>query len=96
MRITRPTKPILVRSRPRLTTTLDLQGASGIWAAVGRRRRGGGRVRRQKGKRKRRLGLSGGTLNDGTMTGKAGGGGKWILCVFRRAGGEGVELKEQS
>ncbi|KAK3548023.1 hypothetical protein QTP70_002688 [Hemibagrus guttatus] len=44
------------RSRPGLTTTaigaVDLQGASGNWATVGRRSRGGRRVRRQREKRK--------------------------------------------
>ncbi|KAK3506915.1 hypothetical protein QTP70_031190, partial [Hemibagrus guttatus] len=44
------------RSRPRLTTTaigaVDLQGAGGNWATVGRRSRGGRRVRRQREKRK--------------------------------------------
>ncbi|KAK3524213.1 hypothetical protein QTP70_022666, partial [Hemibagrus guttatus] len=44
------------RSRPGLTTTtigaVDLQGASGNWATVGRRSRGGRRVHRQREKRK--------------------------------------------
>ncbi|KAK3542858.1 hypothetical protein QTP70_006126 [Hemibagrus guttatus] len=44
------------RSRPGLTTTaigaVDLQGAGGNWATVGRRSRGGRRVRRQREKRK--------------------------------------------
>ncbi|KAK3528365.1 hypothetical protein QTP86_034135 [Hemibagrus guttatus] len=44
------------RSRPGLTTTaigaIDLQGAGGNWATVGRRSRGGRRVRRQREKRK--------------------------------------------
>ncbi|KAK3575243.1 hypothetical protein QTP86_023434, partial [Hemibagrus guttatus] len=43
-------------SRPRLITTaigaVDLQGAGGNWATVGRRSRGGRRVRRQREKRK--------------------------------------------
>ncbi|KAK3532159.1 hypothetical protein QTP86_009023 [Hemibagrus guttatus] len=46
------------RSRPGLTTTaigaVDLQGAGGNWATVGRRSRGGRRVRRQREKRKGR------------------------------------------
>ncbi|KAK3553379.1 hypothetical protein QTP70_003540 [Hemibagrus guttatus] len=44
------------RSRPGLTTTaigaVDLQGAGGNWATVGRRSKGGRRVRRQREKRK--------------------------------------------
>ncbi|KAK3522491.1 hypothetical protein QTP86_015882 [Hemibagrus guttatus] len=63
------------RSRPGLTTTaigaVDLQGAGGNWATVGRRTRGGRRVRRQREKRKgKSVGLRIGTLNVGTMTGK--------------------------
>ncbi|KAK3548755.1 hypothetical protein QTP70_020328 [Hemibagrus guttatus] len=63
------------RSRPGLTTTaigaVDLQGASGNWATVGRRSRGGRRVHRQREKRKgKSVGLRIGTLNVGTMTGK--------------------------
>ncbi|KAK3573123.1 hypothetical protein QTP86_014136 [Hemibagrus guttatus] len=63
------------RSRPGLTTTaigaVDLQGAGGNWATVGRRSRGGTRVRRQREKRKgKSVGLRIGTLNVGTMTGK--------------------------
>ncbi|KAK3526333.1 hypothetical protein QTP70_024287, partial [Hemibagrus guttatus] len=63
------------RSRPGLTTTaigaIDLQGAGGNWATVGRRSRGGRRVRRQREKRKgKSVGLRIGTLNVGTMTGK--------------------------
>ncbi|KAK3511370.1 hypothetical protein QTP70_005295 [Hemibagrus guttatus] len=63
------------RSRPGLTTTaigaVDLQGAGGNWATVGRRSRGGRRVRRQREKRKSKsVGLRIGTLNVGTMTGK--------------------------
>ncbi|KAK3575132.1 hypothetical protein QTP86_020819, partial [Hemibagrus guttatus] len=51
-------------------TTLDL-GAGGNWATVGRRSRGGRRVRRQREKRKgKSVGLRIGTLNVGTMTGK--------------------------
>ncbi|KAK3512329.1 hypothetical protein QTP70_005794 [Hemibagrus guttatus] len=66
---------ILDRSRPGLTTTaigaVDLQGADGNWATVGRRSRGGRRVRRQREKRKgKSVGLRIGTLNVGTMTGK--------------------------
>ncbi|KAK3511333.1 hypothetical protein QTP70_001454 [Hemibagrus guttatus] len=62
-------------SRPGLTTTaigaVDLQGASGNWATVGRRSRGGRRVHRQREKRKgKSVGLRIGTLNVGTMTGK--------------------------
>ncbi|KAK3520940.1 hypothetical protein QTP86_018461, partial [Hemibagrus guttatus] len=63
------------RSRPGLTTTaigaVDLQGAGGNWATVGRTSRGGRRVRRQREKRKgKSVGLRIGTLNVGTMTGK--------------------------
>ncbi|KAK3535754.1 hypothetical protein QTP70_021053 [Hemibagrus guttatus] len=63
------------RSRPGLTTTaigaVDLQGAGGNWATVGRRSRGGRRVCRQREKRKgKSVGLRIGTLNVGTMTGK--------------------------
>ncbi|KAK3525439.1 hypothetical protein QTP86_031550, partial [Hemibagrus guttatus] len=63
------------RSRPGLTTTaigaVDLEGAGGNWATVGRRSRGGRRVHRQREKRKgKRVGLRIGTLNVGTMTGK--------------------------
>ncbi|KAK3574634.1 hypothetical protein QTP86_011546 [Hemibagrus guttatus] len=63
------------RSRPGLTTTtigaVDLQGAGGNWATVGRRSRGGRRVRRQREKKKgKSVGLRIGTLNVGTMTGK--------------------------
>ncbi|KAK3516274.1 hypothetical protein QTP70_008651 [Hemibagrus guttatus] len=66
---------ILDRSRPGLTTTaigaVDLQGTGGNWATVGRRSRGGRRVRRQREKRKgKSVGLRIGTLNVGTMTGK--------------------------
>ncbi|KAK3550594.1 hypothetical protein QTP70_000683 [Hemibagrus guttatus] len=50
---------------------VDLQGAGGNWATVGRRSRGGRRVRRQREKRKgQSVGLRIGTLNVGTMTGK--------------------------
>ncbi|KAK3549539.1 hypothetical protein QTP86_003632 [Hemibagrus guttatus] len=60
---------------PGLTTTaigaVDLQGAGGNWATVGRRSRGGRRVHRQREKRKgKSVGLRIGTLNVGTMTGK--------------------------
>ncbi|KAK3514669.1 hypothetical protein QTP70_021575, partial [Hemibagrus guttatus] len=63
------------RSMPGLTTTaigaVDLQGAGGNWATVGRRSRGGRRVHRQREKRKyKSVGLRIGTLNVGTMTGK--------------------------
>ncbi|KAK3516279.1 hypothetical protein QTP70_008640 [Hemibagrus guttatus] len=63
------------RSRPGLTTTaigaVDLQGAGGNWATVGRRSRGGRRVHRQREKRKgKSVGLRIGTMNVGTMTGK--------------------------
>ncbi|KAK3538737.1 hypothetical protein QTP86_014334 [Hemibagrus guttatus] len=63
------------RSRPGLTTSaigaVDLQGAGGNWATVGRRSRGGRRVHRQREKRKgKSVGLRIGTLNVGTMTGK--------------------------
>ncbi|KAK3532782.1 hypothetical protein QTP86_028151 [Hemibagrus guttatus] len=62
-------------SRPGLTTTaigaVDLQGAGGNWATVGRRSRGGRRVHRQREKRKgKSVGLRIGTLNVGTMTEK--------------------------
>ncbi|KAK3574722.1 hypothetical protein QTP86_015386 [Hemibagrus guttatus] len=47
------------------------KGAGGNWATVGRRSRGGRRVRRQREKRKgKSVGLRIGTLNVGTMTGK--------------------------
>ncbi|KAK3564602.1 hypothetical protein QTP86_023766, partial [Hemibagrus guttatus] len=50
---------------------VDLQGAGGNWATVGRRSRGRRRVRRQREKRKgKSVGLRIGTLNVGTMTGK--------------------------
>ncbi|KAK3515270.1 hypothetical protein QTP70_013450 [Hemibagrus guttatus] len=50
---------------------VDLQGANGNWATVGRRSRGGRRVCRQREKRKgKSVGLRIGTLNVGTMTGK--------------------------
>ncbi|KAK3570181.1 hypothetical protein QTP86_015886 [Hemibagrus guttatus] len=63
------------QSRPGLTTTaigaVNLQGAGGNWATVGRRSRGGRRVRRQREKRKgKSVELRIGTLNVGTMTGK--------------------------
>ncbi|KAK3518433.1 hypothetical protein QTP70_000665 [Hemibagrus guttatus] len=66
---------ILDRSWPGLTTTaigtVDLQGAGGNWATVGRRSRRGRRVHRQREKRKgKSVGLRIGTLNVGTMTGK--------------------------
>ncbi|KAK3514119.1 hypothetical protein QTP70_005119 [Hemibagrus guttatus] len=66
---------IMDRSRPGLTTTaisaIDLQGAGGNWATVGRRSRGGRRVHRQRVKRKgKSVGLRIETLNVGTMTGK--------------------------
>ncbi|KAK3571545.1 hypothetical protein QTP86_013170 [Hemibagrus guttatus] len=62
-------------TRPGLTTTaigaVDLQGAGGNWATVGRRSRGCRRVHRQREKRKgKSVGLRIGTLNVGTMTGK--------------------------
>ncbi|KAK3553266.1 hypothetical protein QTP86_032776 [Hemibagrus guttatus] len=48
-----------------------VKGAGGNWATVGRRSRGGRRVRRQREKRKgKSVGLRIGTLNVGTMTGK--------------------------
>ncbi|KAK3555192.1 hypothetical protein QTP86_010486 [Hemibagrus guttatus] len=61
------------RSRPGLTMigAVDLQGAGGNWATVGRRSREGRRVHRQREKRKgKSVGLRIGTLNVGTMTGK--------------------------
>ncbi|KAK3516091.1 hypothetical protein QTP70_005429 [Hemibagrus guttatus] len=63
------------RLRPGLTTTaigaVNLQGAGGNWATVGRRSKGGRRVHRQREKRKgKSVGLRIGTLNVGTMTGK--------------------------
>ncbi|MCI4391424.1 hypothetical protein PGIGA_G00134180 [Pangasianodon gigas] len=75
MRIVSTLNFIPDRSRPGLTTTAigtgDLQGAGGNWATVGRRSRGGRRVRRQREKRKgKSVGLRIGTLNVGTMTGK--------------------------
>ncbi|KAK3570237.1 hypothetical protein QTP86_017142, partial [Hemibagrus guttatus] len=58
------------RSRPAIGA-VDLQGAGGNWATVGRRSRGGRRVHRQREKRKgKSVGLRIGTLNVGTMTGK--------------------------
>ncbi|KAK3553760.1 hypothetical protein QTP70_009182 [Hemibagrus guttatus] len=52
-------------------STLVRKGAGGNWATVGRRSRGGRRVRRQREKRKgKSVGLRIGTLNVGTMTGK--------------------------
>ncbi|KAK3536646.1 hypothetical protein QTP86_015449 [Hemibagrus guttatus] len=49
----------------------EREGAGGNWATVGRRSRGGRRVRRQREKRKgKSVGLRIGTLNVGTMTGK--------------------------
>ncbi|KAK3548401.1 hypothetical protein QTP70_012644 [Hemibagrus guttatus] len=62
-------------SRLGLTTTaigaVDLQGAGGNWATVGRRNRGGRRVHRQREKRKgKSVGLRIGTLNVVTMTRK--------------------------
>ncbi|KAK3512275.1 hypothetical protein QTP70_002267 [Hemibagrus guttatus] len=49
----------------------EQRGAGGNWATVGRRSRGGRRVRRQREKRKgKSVGLRIGTLNVGTMTGK--------------------------
>ncbi|KAK3553593.1 hypothetical protein QTP70_005766 [Hemibagrus guttatus] len=64
-----------IPDRARLTTNaigaVDLQGADGNWATVGRRSRGGRRVHRQREKRKgKSVGLRIGTLNVGTMTGK--------------------------
>ncbi|KAK3522013.1 hypothetical protein QTP70_021391 [Hemibagrus guttatus] len=64
-----------MKKMPGLTTTaigaVDLQGAGGNWASVGRRSRGGRRVHRQREKRKgKSVGLRIGTLNVGTMTGK--------------------------
>ncbi|KAK3535343.1 hypothetical protein QTP70_009353 [Hemibagrus guttatus] len=50
---------------------LPATGAGGNWATVGRRSRGGRRVRRQREKRKgKSVGLRIGTLSVGTMTGK--------------------------
>uniref|UniRef100_A0A7N8XCY4 Endonuclease/exonuclease/phosphatase domain-containing protein n=1 Tax=Mastacembelus armatus TaxID=205130 RepID=A0A7N8XCY4_9TELE len=74
MRITNMTS-ITDRSRTGLPTTatgaVDLQGASGNWTTIGRRRRGGRRVHRQREKRKgRNVGLRVGTLNVGTLSGK--------------------------
>ncbi|KAK3574407.1 hypothetical protein QTP86_006633 [Hemibagrus guttatus] len=49
---------------------VEIKGAGGIWATVGRRSRGGRRVHRQRQKRKgKSVGLRIGTLNVGTMTG---------------------------
>ncbi|KAK2887924.1 hypothetical protein Q8A73_019372 [Channa argus] len=66
------------RSGPGLTTTatgaVDLQGTGGNWTTVGRRRRrrGGRCVLRQREKRKaKNVELTVGTLNVGTMIGKA-------------------------
>ncbi|KAK3528642.1 hypothetical protein QTP70_006342 [Hemibagrus guttatus] len=62
--------PTLLRTK--LTQlSLPSSGAGGNWATVGRRSRGGRRVRRQREKRKgKSVGLRIGTLNVGTMTGK--------------------------
>ncbi|KAK3574085.1 hypothetical protein QTP86_002865 [Hemibagrus guttatus] len=50
---------------------VDLQGAGGNWATVGRRSKGGRRVHSQREKRKgKSVGLRIGTLDVGTMTGK--------------------------
>ncbi|KAK3567560.1 hypothetical protein QTP86_020032, partial [Hemibagrus guttatus] len=70
-----PSAWVHIKSRPGLTTiaigAVDLQGAGGNWATVGRRSRGGRRVHRQREKRKgKSVGLTIGTLNVGTMTGK--------------------------
>ncbi|KAK3551247.1 hypothetical protein QTP70_013986, partial [Hemibagrus guttatus] len=55
----------------RLLKENEAQGAGGNWATVGRRSKGGRRVRRQREKRKgKSVGLRIGTLNVGTMTGK--------------------------
>ena len=72
----KPMNPILDQSRPRLTMTtigiVDLQGAGENYGTVGRRRRGKRHVRRQREKKKcKRLGPRVGTLNVGTMRGKA-------------------------
>ncbi|KAK3540898.1 hypothetical protein QTP86_004161 [Hemibagrus guttatus] len=71
---------------PGLTTTaigaVDLQGAGGNWATLGRRSRGGRRVRRQREKRNgKSVGLRIGTLNVGTMSGK---GREWADVMERR------------
>uniref|UniRef100_A0A3P9J4A1 Endonuclease/exonuclease/phosphatase domain-containing protein n=1 Tax=Oryzias latipes TaxID=8090 RepID=A0A3P9J4A1_ORYLA len=75
MRIIHNTLDIPDRSRPGLTTTatdaVNLQGVGGNLTTVGRRKRGGRRVRGQREKGKgRNIGLRIGTLNVGTMTGK--------------------------
>ncbi|KAK3559735.1 hypothetical protein QTP86_019372 [Hemibagrus guttatus] len=85
---------------------VDLQGAGGNWATVGRRSRGGRRVHRQREKRKgKSVGLRIGTLNVGTMTGK----GRELADVMERRkvdilfyygvdskrNGVGVVLKEE-
>ncbi|KAK3556453.1 hypothetical protein QTP70_008263 [Hemibagrus guttatus] len=80
------------RSRPGLTTTaigaVDLQGAGGNWATVGRRSRGGRRVRRQREKRKGK----GRELADVMERRKVD-----ILCVQEtsKRNGVGVVLKEE-
>ncbi|MCJ8747893.1 hypothetical protein PDJAM_G00158690 [Pangasius djambal] len=75
MRIVSTLNFIPDQSRPGLTTTaigaVDLQGAGGNWATVGRRSRRGRRMRSQREKRTgKSVGLRIGTLNVGTMTGK--------------------------
>ncbi|KAK3570383.1 hypothetical protein QTP86_019253 [Hemibagrus guttatus] len=89
----------------RINGAVDLQGAGGNWATVGRRSREGRRVHKQREKRKvKSVGLRIGTLNVGTMTGK----GREladmmerrkvdILCVQEtsKRNGVGVVLKEE-
>ncbi|KAK3512293.1 hypothetical protein QTP70_003282 [Hemibagrus guttatus] len=70
-----PVSVPMTMGMPGLTKTaisaFDLQGTGGNWATVGRRSRGGRRVRRQREKRKcKSVGLRIGTLNVETMTGK--------------------------
>ena len=98
MWITRPVW-LWLRLATTAISTVDLQGADGNWATVGWRRRGGTCVCKQREKRKsKRRGLRGGTLNVGTMTGKASWltwcqGGRWIFCVIRTTRFNGSEVR---
>ncbi|MCJ8737270.1 hypothetical protein PDJAM_G00021940 [Pangasius djambal] len=89
MRIVSTLNFIPDRSRPGLTTTaigtVDLQGAGGNWATVGRRSRGGRRVCRQREKRKgKSVGLRIGTLFK-----------LFYYGVDSKRNGVGVVLKEE-
>ncbi|KAK3566673.1 hypothetical protein QTP86_002953 [Hemibagrus guttatus] len=70
-RTVRTAERIIGAPLPTLQELYTSRGAGGNWATVGRRSRGGRRVRRQREKRKgKSVGLTIGTLNVGTMTGK--------------------------